>query len=240
MYPNYDSESLTSCPFGTENSYENEDSTLREDVPSSKSKTLKNAHASTVRNGLKNLAPILKGGLTMEQLKQERKDEAKHEEIENMFYQACDNQDVKTVRRLIKRNPHLHNLESRDLNEEHPINTFRFTKRDGKLTLASDKSYHPDNSYRDLLRKPVRDDLTRGYHVSQPCWYENVNDLPIRGTETLSSCPCGTETPLDRSDELIDTVNKIINEIKIFHHVLDNTIPNYREMVAIAQRSLNL
>lgn len=58
---------------------------------------------------------------------------------EQLFYQAIDAQDVRTARRLIKRNPVLHSLVSRTLNDEHPIDGYRFTKRDGKLTIAAVK-----------------------------------------------------------------------------------------------------
>lgn len=59
---------------------------------------------------------------------------------ERHFYQAIDAQDGRTAMKLIKRNPVLNSLISRTLNDEHPIDSYRFTQRDGKLTIAVVKS----------------------------------------------------------------------------------------------------
>ena len=89
------------------------------------------------------LKPLLKDGLTMEDVKIRNEKKKEREELFNNFYTLLNNQDIKGIRKYLRRNDEIHVLNTRDLNEDYPINEHKFVKRNGKLTFIHDSHYHP-------------------------------------------------------------------------------------------------
>lgn len=58
----------------------------------------------------------------------------------NDFYEAIKDNDLKTVRRLIREHESIQHLNPKKLNRDYPLNGYKFTSRGGLLTLYNTKS----------------------------------------------------------------------------------------------------
>ena len=52
--------------------------------------------------------------------------------------------DVAGIRKLIRRNPEMNNMNCRELNEDFIINNHRFVKRNGQISLIKDETRYPN------------------------------------------------------------------------------------------------
>ena len=88
----------------------------------------------------------LKDGLTIEDVIAENKIKEDTQNIINEFYELLRNEDIRGIRKMLRRNELLNDLNTRELNEDFPINEYKFVKRNGKLTFIHDFNYHPKES----------------------------------------------------------------------------------------------
>ena len=92
--------------------------------------------------------PILKDGLVLEDIMVENETKRKNESKINEFKNLCRSvakdapadatQNIREIRKYIKRNDIINSLNTRELNEDFPINEHRFVKRNGLLNLIHD------------------------------------------------------------------------------------------------------
>ena len=82
--------------------------------------------------------PILKDGLVLEDIMAENEAKRKNESKIDEFKNLCKSQNIREIRKFIKRNDIINSLNTRELNEDFPINEHRFVKRNGLLTLIHD------------------------------------------------------------------------------------------------------
>ena len=52
--------------------------------------------------------------------------------------------DIAGIRKLIRRNPEMNNMNCRELNEDFIINNHRFVKRNGQISLIKDETRYPN------------------------------------------------------------------------------------------------
>ena len=71
-----------------------------------------------------------------------RKNESKINEFKNL----CKTQNIREIRKYIKRNDIINSLNTRELNEDFPINEHRFVKRNGLLNLIHDANITTSNN----------------------------------------------------------------------------------------------
>ena len=100
--------------------------------------------------------PILKDGLVLEDIMVEnetkRKNESKINEFKNLCRSAAKaapadaTQNIREIRKYIKRNDIINSLNTRELNEDFPINEHRFVKRNGLLHLIHDANISSSNN----------------------------------------------------------------------------------------------
>ena len=67
-------------------------------------------------------------------------------ELLELLKVLVENNDVKGIRKLIRREPGMHELSARELNEDFIINSHKFIKRHGVLSLISDHSRYPNST----------------------------------------------------------------------------------------------
>ena len=97
--------------------------------------------------------PILKDGRTIEEVRAENKKKENTQNIINEFHKLLRNEDIRGIRKMLRRNELLNDLNTRELNEDFPIDQYKFVKRNGKLTFIHDFNYHPvvDNEINDNI-----------------------------------------------------------------------------------------
>ena len=68
----------------------------------------------------------------------------KTKETETLFHQFYSFlNDINGIRKFLRRNDEIHTLNTRELNEDYPIDEHKFVKRNGRLTFIHDSHYHP-------------------------------------------------------------------------------------------------
>ena len=82
--------------------------------------------------------PLLKDGLVYEDIMAENEAKRNNESKINEFKNLCKGQNIREIRKYIKRNDIINSLNTRELNEDFPINHHRFVKRNGLLNLIHD------------------------------------------------------------------------------------------------------
>ena len=96
--------------------------------------------------------PLLKDGFVLEDIMIENEAKRNNESKINEFKNLCKCQNIREIRKYIKRNDIINSLNTRELNEDFPINEHRFVKRNGLLNLIHDpnistpKAYAPEPS----------------------------------------------------------------------------------------------
>ena len=85
---------------------------------------------SPTGSGLK-IKPLLKDGLTMEDIKLRNEKTKETETLFNQFYSLLSDNDIKDIRKFLRRN------------EDYPIDEYKFVKQNGRLTFIHDSHYHP-------------------------------------------------------------------------------------------------
>ena len=90
--------------------------------------------------------PILKDGLVLEDIMVENETKRKNESKINEFKNLCKTQNIREIRKYIKRNDIINSLNTRELNEDFPINEHRFVKRNGLLNLIHDANISTSNN----------------------------------------------------------------------------------------------
>ena len=82
--------------------------------------------------------PMLKDGLVLEDIMVVNETKRKNESKINEFKNLCKTQNIREIRKYIKRNDIINSLNTLTLNEDFPINEHRFVKRNGLLNLIHD------------------------------------------------------------------------------------------------------
>ena len=90
--------------------------------------------------------PILKDRLVLEDIMVENETKHKNESKINEFKNLCKTQNIREIRKYIKRNDIINSLNILALNEDFPINEHRFVKRNGLLNLIHDANISMQNS----------------------------------------------------------------------------------------------
>ena len=84
----------------------------------------------------------------------ERKENELLEKIKEYALQT----DLKSLRRLIKRNPEINEMDVRILNEDYPMKQYRFVKRNGLINVVHDLKRNPTlDSTNLILIQPEND-----------------------------------------------------------------------------------
>ena len=91
--------------------------------------------------------PLLKDGLVYEDILAENEAKRNNESKINKFKNLCKNQNIREIRKYIKRNDIINSLNTRELNEDFPINEHRFVKRNGLLNLIHDPNISTSKAY---------------------------------------------------------------------------------------------
>ena len=79
--------------------------------------------------------PMLKDGLVLEDIMVEKETKRKNESKRYEFKNLCKTQNIREIRKYIKRNDIINSLNTREINEDFPINEHRFVKRNDLLNL---------------------------------------------------------------------------------------------------------
>ena len=124
------------------------------------------------------LEPILKDGRTIEEVRAENKRKEETQNIINEFYKLLRNEDIRGIRKMLRRNNVLNDLNTRELNEDFPINEYKFVKRNGKLTFIHDFNYHPGSSTTEHYEN--RDDSSPISNINGL----NLLAMPLTSTKT--------------------------------------------------------
>lgn len=135
--------------------------------------------------------PILKDGLVLEDIMVENETKRKNESKINEFKNLCKTQNIREIRKYIKRNDIINSLNTRELNEDFPINEHRFVKRNGLLNLIHDANISTSSN------EIVNGDIAAA-------------QLPIRRTQRTLS--------FDQTDEQIslEALNEKVNKLYDF------------------------
>ena len=91
--------------------------------------------------------PLLKDGFVLEDIMIENEAKRNHESKINEFKNLCKSQNIREIRKYIKRNDIINSLNTRELNEDFPINEHRFVKRNGLLNLIHDPNISTPKTY---------------------------------------------------------------------------------------------
>ena len=137
--------------------------------------------------------PMLKDGLVLKDIMKEnevnRKNESKINEFKNLCKgaakaapaAACQN--IREIRKYIKRNDIINSLNTRELNEDFPINEHRFVKRNGLLNLIHDpnisthiKPEQNDFDPSDTLRAASEGDTPKVTQTEEQISIEALNE----------------------------------------------------------------
>ena len=112
--------------------------------------------------GQMHFEPILKDGRTIEEVRAENKKKENTQNIINEFHKLLRNEDIRGIRKMLRRNELLNDLNTRELNEDFPIDQYKFVKRNGKLIFIHDFNYHPvvDNERNDNIN------LKNGFNIT--------------------------------------------------------------------------
>lgn len=135
--------------------------------------------------------PILKDGLVLEDIMVENETKRKNESKINEFKNLCKTQNIREIRKYIKRNDIINSLNTRELNEDFPINEHRFVKRNGLLNLIHDANISTSSN------EIVNGDIAAA-------------QMPIRRTQRALS--------FDQTDEQIslEALNEKVNKLYDF------------------------
>lgn len=79
--------------------------------------------------------PILKDGIKFEDITAENKIKEDTQTIINKYYKLLRDKDMKDISKMLRRNKLSNNLNTRKLNEDFPIDQYKFVKCNGKLHL---------------------------------------------------------------------------------------------------------
>ena len=90
-----------------------------------------------------NIKPLLKDGLTLEDIKLRNERNKETETLFNQFYSLLNDNDIKGIRKFLRRNDEMHSLNIRELNDDYPIDEPKFVKQNGILTFIHHSHYHP-------------------------------------------------------------------------------------------------
>ena len=96
-----------------------------------------------IKGSATKLQPLLKDGLTMEDIKLRNEKNKETETLFNQFYSLLKDIDIKGIRKFLRRNDEMHSLNTRELNEDYPIDEHKFVKRNERLAFIHDSHYHP-------------------------------------------------------------------------------------------------
>ena len=79
----------------------------------------------------------------MEDIKLRNEKTKETETLFHQFYSFLNDNDINGIRKFLRRNDEIHTLNTRELNEDYPIDEHKFVKRNGRLTFIHDSHYHP-------------------------------------------------------------------------------------------------
>ena len=65
-----------------------------------------------------NIKPLLKDGLTLEDIKLRNERNKETETLFNQFYSLLNDNDIKGIRKFLRRNDEMHSLNIRELNDD--------------------------------------------------------------------------------------------------------------------------
>ena len=106
--------------------------------------------------------------------------------------------DLKSLRRLIKRNPEINEMDVRILNEDYPMKQYRFVKRNGLINVVHD-----------LKRNPTLDSSNE---FNTNCEMQNFH--PVMFNENMINEPDNNYQLLDsKIEQLTNKLNELIDFI---------------------------
>ena len=110
--------------------------------------------------------------------------------------------DVAGIRKLIRRNPEMNNMNCRELNEDFIIHNHRFVKRNGKITLIKDETRYPN--------------ATNAVFVGSYQTRKNLDDKSISSIDSNLSIQTELNDTLSGSHEMNDdsySVNSVQTDL---------------------------
>lgn len=143
--------------------------------------------------------PLLKDGLVYEDILARNEAERKNENKINEFKNLCRCQNIREIRKYIKRNDIINSLNTRELNEDFPINKYRFVKRNGFLHLIHDVNIccnqnnepvpipqHEEPAPIPQHKEPLNNKVLINFKNNEKLY--NVNDINIIINDFITIC----------------------------------------------------
>ena len=124
--------------------------------------------------------------------------ERKENELLGKIKEYALHTDLKSLRRLIKRNPEINEMDVRILNEDYPMKQYRFVKRNGLINVVHD-----------LKRNPTLDSSNE---FNTNCEMQNFH--PVMLNENMINEPDNNYQLLDsKIEQLTNKLNELIDFI---------------------------
>ena len=160
--------------------------------------------------------PILKDGLVLDDIRKENETKRKHENKINEFKNLCKGaakaapadacQNIREIRKYIKRNDIINSLNTRELNEDFPINEHRFVKRNGLLNLIHDSNISTSKA------------TAKGYEVHEHEQNEFEPSDALHAASERETYNIAQAVTLDRTEEQpnLEVLNEKVNKLYDF------------------------
>ena len=158
---------------------------------------------------------ILKDGLVLEDIMKENEAKRNHESKINEFKNLCKCQNIREIRKYIKRNDIINSLNTRELNEDFPINEHRFVKRNGLLNPIHDPNISTSKAY--ATEAPIGA-TAKGYEIHQHEQNEFEPSASHCAASEGETSNIAQAVPIDETDELlsIKALNEKVNKLYDF------------------------
>ena len=150
--------------------------------------------------------PLLKDGFVLEDIMIENEAKRNHESKINEFKNLCKSQNIREIRKYIKRNDIINSLNTRELNEDFPINEHRFVKRNGLLNLIHDPNISTPKAY--VTEAPISYEVHEQNEPTEPS--NNAQAVTLNESEETLSLEALNEKVNKIYDFCIEVQNFLI------------------------------
>ena len=164
---------------------------------------------------------------------EERQAQAMEQEKLNKFYDLLNQQDIKGIRRYLKRNPELHSLDTRILNEDYPIDQHKFVKRNGVMTFIQVKDYFPNS----VSESEVNQQDCEAPRVQLTDTWKSETYVPITGSTNPQSGFSGSETNKNWQ-ALQARIEVLERQMNFAGQVIDMLLPKFPDINRFVDRYL--
>ena len=136
----------------------------------------------------------------MEDTKQRNEKPKETETLFHQFYSFLNDNDIKVIRKFLRRNDEIHTLNTCELNEDYPIDEYKFVKRNARLTIIHEPGYKSDKDQRSYSH----------YHPT----LDKVNHEENDGITNSASYDVNNFISYDEFQKLITGFNKLYKRVE--------------------------